>query len=187
MSRPDVKRMGELAFQQMEKVNAEVFALTYGSLVTQLLKDMEYVGEINTQLEKMGYSIGVRLVDELFAKSGVRSCSDFRETAEVIAKVGLMMFLGVKGEVVNWNNEGTKCSILLRDNPLEEFVELPSSLNKLHYSNILCGVIRGGLEQTRMKVACYFVRDTLKGDAVSEIRLELLEMTREEFIDDDDS
>jgi len=34
-----------------------------------------------------GYNIGIRLIDEFLAKSNVSSCVDFRETAEVIAKV----------------------------------------------------------------------------------------------------
>lgn len=36
-----------------------------------------------------GYNIGVRLVDEFLAKSNVSRCVDFKETAEVIAKVCL--------------------------------------------------------------------------------------------------
>ena len=35
---------------------------------------------------------------------------------------------------------------ILEDNPLVEFVELPEQYNKLWYSNILCGVMRGALE-----------------------------------------
>ena len=34
-----------------------------------------------------GYNIGVRLIDEFLAKSNVSRCIDFRETADVIAKV----------------------------------------------------------------------------------------------------
>lgn len=34
-----------------------------------------------------GYNIGVRLIDEFLAKSGVGNCANFRETADVIAKV----------------------------------------------------------------------------------------------------
>jgi len=34
-----------------------------------------------------GYNIGVRLIDEFLAKSNVSRCVDFKETAEVIAKV----------------------------------------------------------------------------------------------------
>jgi hypothetical protein len=31
-------RLGEQAFQKMDKINAEVFTLTYGSMVQQLIK-----------------------------------------------------------------------------------------------------------------------------------------------------
>lgn len=34
-----------------------------------------------------GYNIGIRLIDEFLAKSNVSRCVDFKETAEVIAKV----------------------------------------------------------------------------------------------------
>ena len=35
----------------------------------------------------MGYNIGMRLVEDFFAKSGTQRCANFRETAETIAKV----------------------------------------------------------------------------------------------------
>jgi hypothetical protein len=49
----NLARVGEQAFQKMDKINAEVFTLTYGSMVQILLKDYEDVNEVNTQLEKM--------------------------------------------------------------------------------------------------------------------------------------
>lgn len=39
------------------------------------------------QLHFRGYNIGIRLIDEFLAKSNVSRCVDFKETAEVIAKV----------------------------------------------------------------------------------------------------
>ena len=56
------------------------------------------------------------------------------------------MFLGVNATVTNWDAEGTCCSIVLEDNPLVDFVELPDTCQGLHYCNILSGVIRGALE-----------------------------------------
>lgn len=35
----------------------------------------------------MGYNIGVRLIEDFLAKSGTGSCTNFRETAEMISKV----------------------------------------------------------------------------------------------------
>jgi hypothetical protein len=55
-------------------VNAELLAMTYGAVVVQLLKDYSDVALVNAELEKMGYNIGVRMVDEFFAKS-VRGAS----------------------------------------------------------------------------------------------------------------
>jgi hypothetical protein len=43
---------------------------------------------VNKQLEKMGYNIGMRLIEDFLAKSGVGRCANFRETADMIAKVG---------------------------------------------------------------------------------------------------
>ncbi|KAL8453024.1 hypothetical protein Emag_002110 [Eimeria magna] len=185
-----------------------------------------------------GYNIGIRLVDEFLAKSGIGACGGFRETAEVIAKfhgvagivveahavalaamatraaplfhpaaavaallytaavaaaaavashillilllrllqLGLRMFLGVSAEVTNWDVQERSCSLVLSENPLADFVELPPSLANLNYCNLICGVIRGSLEQLRMRVACYFVKDMLKGDDVYEIKLELKEV-----------
>lgn len=52
-SNKNLVKAGEQAFTKMDKINAEVFTLTYGSMVQQLLKDYEDVAEVNTQLEKM--------------------------------------------------------------------------------------------------------------------------------------
>jgi hypothetical protein len=74
---------------RVDKVNAELVTLTYGTIVAQLCRDYEsdYV-EVNKQLDKMGYNIGLRLIEDYLAKSNtMRRCSNFRETAEMISKV----------------------------------------------------------------------------------------------------
>lgn len=176
-------RIGEQIWQKMPKINSELFTLTYGALVAQLMRDLEDVPAVNEKLEKMGHNIGLRLVDEFLAKSGVSNCDDFAETADVIAKVAFKMFLGVNVDVANWNQDKTACSLLLLDNPLADYVELPTHCD-LYYSNILCGVIRGALEQVQLKVSCYFVRDTLRGDDTNEIRLELKERLKDEMAEE---
>ena len=88
-------RLGDQMWQKLPKVNGELFSLTYGTLVVQLMRDLEDVEKVNEKLEAMGYNIGTRLIDEFLAKSGVSNCSDFVETADVIAKVAFKMFLGV--------------------------------------------------------------------------------------------
>lgn len=72
----------------MEKVNAELVTLTYGTVVAQLCRDLDSdYAEVNKQLDKMGYNIGVRLIEDFLAKSNTGRCSTFRDTAETIARV----------------------------------------------------------------------------------------------------
>lgn len=61
--------------------------MTYGSFVAQLIKDTEDYETVNKQLDKMGYSMGQRLIEEFLAKTGALKCTDLKETAEMIAKV----------------------------------------------------------------------------------------------------
>ena len=61
--------------------------MTYGALVVQLIQDYEDYGEVNKQLEKMGYNIGTRLIEDFLARSNLGRCADFRETGEVVSKV----------------------------------------------------------------------------------------------------
>lgn len=70
-------------------MNAELVTLTYGTIVAQLCRDYESdYAEVNKQLDKMGYNIGLRLIEDYLAKSNtMRRCSNFRETAEMISKV----------------------------------------------------------------------------------------------------
>jgi hypothetical protein len=72
----------------VDKVSAELVTLTYGSIVAQLCKDYEYnYADVNKQLERMGYNIGVRLIEDFLAKSSAPACTNFREVAEMISKV----------------------------------------------------------------------------------------------------
>ncbi|XP_058093344.1 uncharacterized protein LOC131239585 isoform X2 [Magnolia sinica] len=66
----------------------------------------------------------------------------------VVYLVGFKMFLGVTASVMNWDADGTSCSLVLEDKPLVDFVELPDTCQGLCYCNILSGVIRGALEMT---------------------------------------
>ncbi|BDA42448.1 Trafficking protein particle complex subunit 3 [Coccomyxa sp. Obi] len=170
----------------MDAINAEIFTLTYGSMVRQLIADLEDVNEVNKQLDTMGYNIGIRLIDEFLAKSKTGKCIDFRDTADKIAKVGFKMFLNTSAAVANWNADSTECSLILEDNPLTDFVELPENYAGLSYCNVLCGVIRGALEMVNINVSCNFVKDVLRGDDVSELRLKLLSQMHETYPYKDD-
>ena len=56
--------------------------MTYGALVVQLIQDYEDYSEVNKQLEKMGYNIGTRLIEDFLAREGLRvgGLTDLRET-----------------------------------------------------------------------------------------------------------
>ncbi|KAJ3107323.1 transport protein particle 22 kDa subunit [Phlyctochytrium bullatum] len=176
------RQMGEDIWKtRIEKINGELFTLTYGALVAQLVKDYEDYGEVNKQLDKMGYNMGVRLIEDFLAKSNITKCGDFKETADVITKVGFKIFLGISPTVTNWSADGKEFSIILDDNPLAEFVELPEdAADQLWFSNILCGVIRGALEMVLLQVESFMVSDQLRGDEVTEIRVKLIKVLDEE-------
>ena len=69
---------------------------------------------------------------------------------------GFKMFLGITPVVTNWSPAGDEFSLLIENNPLIDFVELPEGHNRLNYSNILCGALRGALEMVGI-YCCHFV------------------------------
>lgn len=191
-NRTKYSRAGDTAFEKSDKVSQELFVLTYGAVVQQLVSDFEDETIVNEQLRKLGRTIGTRLIDELLAKTGPSlgsRCASFRDTAEVVALTGFKMFLGIHVEVAGWNAEGTACSLLFsQGNPLTNFVELPANKENIKYCNVLCGVIQGALAMVKMNVKCDIIRDTLRGNDMDEIRLELLnfiDVAMDESFDDE--
>ena len=151
----------------MDKVNAELVTLTYGTIVAQLCTDYDYdYAQVNQQLDKMGYNIGMRIIEDFLAKSNTGRCGNFRDTAEMISKVGSVelcrplcrltppkvgfkIFLNITPTITNWTADNKQFSLLFDENPLADFVELPDdgrAQDELWFSNILCGVLRGALE-----------------------------------------
>ena len=94
------EQLGRAVFQSTatEKVNSELFSLTYGAFVVQLLRDAEGDASfVNEKLRRAGKSIGNRLIEEYLAKtmnsggmgntntnrnSVADSCKTFREVME---------------------------------------------------------------------------------------------------------
>jgi len=116
---------------------------TPAHLHLQIVKDYENVDDVNRQLEKMGYNIGVRIIEDFLARTGTSKCGDFRETSEKVQQA-FKIFLNVSPTVTSWSSASDEFSLIFETNPIAEFVELPDSQAGLKYSNILCGTIRCG-------------------------------------------
>lgn len=140
--------------------------------------------KVNQELEKMGYNIGIRLIEDFLAKTGTGRCQSFQETAEVVSKVGFKIFLNISPAVANWSADGKAFSLMLTENPLAEFVELPDddkASKELWYSNVLVGVLKGALEMVQLEVEAHFVSDVLRGDDATELRLQLVRILKDEM------
>ena len=174
---------------KVEKINSEFLTLTYGSLMVRLIKDYEKPEEINDQLEKIGYNIGIRLIDDFLAKSCIDPPKTFEEAINIITNNALSFYLnaGAKWELIkNDNNmmdsnQQNEYRIYFNENVLNEYVELPDKFKGLWYSNMICGVIRGALEAINIKVECKYTKDTLKGNETNEIRVKLIEIIEEKL------
>lgn len=62
------------------------------------------------------------------------------------------MYLGITPSITNWSPGGDEFSLILENNPLVDFVELPDNHSSLIYSNLLCGVLRGALEMVSQRL-----------------------------------
>ena len=177
-------KQGDAVWSQTEKINAELFAFTYGSLVVKLIKETDNLAEVNRTLESMGYNIGVRLIDDFLSKTDV-NCEEVADTADVIARIGFKAYLGITCDVVGWSDDKKEFSMIMTDNPMTEYVELREDFRELTYCNLICGVIRGALDMVRYKAEVNIVKDSLKGDEYTEIRVKILDKKKDEYEPDD--
>ena len=166
-SRPGIRNV------DAKKISGELFNLTYGALVVQILRDYEDVEKVNKELDKIGYNIGIRLVEDFLARTNSGKCQNFRDTAEKL-QLGFKLFLNVQPTVTGWNPKSDEFSLLFDNNPLGEFVELPDQCSDLVYANLICGAIRGALEMVHIEVSTWFVQDTLIGSNVTELKVKFV-------------
>ncbi len=176
-------RAGDIAFARMEKVNAELLALTYGAVVSELLRSVKETHQVEHELEKMGHNMGVRLIDEYLAKTTNPACQSFKDVMESLSRIGAKMFLGIDADV----SEISSKSFLLSfpENPLNDFVQLPPTMKDFSYSSLYCGIIKGALEQIHLKVDCKFTKDILRGDDTNSIQVDLVGVMRPDDDEDD--
>jgi hypothetical protein len=55
----------------------------------------------------------------------------FNSSPGYAPQTAFKMFLGVTAQVINWSADGNEFSLILEENPLTDFVELPEEHNKL--------------------------------------------------------
>ena len=188
---------GEYIFAKNPRVTAELLTISYWAFVLRIIKDdagssssgsRKNAGEVNCSLNKMGYNIGCRMAEEFFAKAPSNGlCRDFTDKARVLGEQAIKIFLGVAAEVANFDADGKAFSLILRENPMGDFVILPAPYgSKLWYSNILCGFIHGSLEMVNIKVNAYFKKDLLSCHDLTEIRVELKEIIKDKYEEDED-
>ena len=168
---------------KVERINSELLTFTYGSLIVRLIKDYEKPEEINEQLEKMGYNIGIRLIDDFLAKSCISAPKTFKEAIEIIRGQAMPFYLNIKVDTITYGMK--EYGLTFVDNPLNDYVELPEKYQDLWYSNILCGVIRGAFEAINIRVECRYKKDTLKGHDKNEIRVKLIEIIEEKLAEEE--
>jgi len=152
------------------RLNSELFTLTYGSLITQLIKDYESTEAVNKQLERLGYNIGIRLIEDFLARSPTAGrCVDLRESAERVQSA-IKLYTPLNPSLTNITSEEFS---LLFDNchPFAEFAELPDNCQELKYCNVLVGCIKGALNSVQMEVQCWIEKDFLKGDSCTEVKV----------------
>jgi hypothetical protein len=179
---------GAALWQKQPKANAELFALTYGALVGELVRDYETVQEIQQQLDTMGHSIGIRCIEELLAKqdSPTAGSPSFVESADMV-QMAFRMFLGVTAETAAVPDKPEAAyTVTFADNPLSLFVELPTEgpLADLEYSQLLCGLVRGVLEMLQFDVTAKMSSSTVAGHDTNIMLVELQQVLQQGAGDD---
>jgi hypothetical protein len=149
----------------------------------QIINDHKDLNVVNLELYKIGYNMGIRMVDEFFARTNIEQCRDFYDTISVLTKVGFKMFLGIEAEISRASSDNRTFHITFKNNPLLDFVELPQGMEQLNFSNVIPGAITGALRMLSMVVECTYVQDKLKGHPEDEISIKLIQIVNEGYVE----
>lgn len=164
-------------WQKQDKCNAEFFALTYGALVAELLRDFEDDASVSNELDRMGHSIGVRCIEEVLAKANNVPTQSFASDTPDICALAFRMFLGIQLESNKASD--TSYTLTFNENPLATFVELPKEREGLEYSQLYAGMIRGMLEMLQFDVTTRVSKTQLRGNDTNEITVELKQILQD--------
>jgi trafficking protein particle complex subunit 3 len=187
---------GMALWAKQSKCNAEFFALTYGALVAELLRDFEDDGSVTAELDRMGHSIGVRCIEEVLAKAnyyngssgggggGAVPTQSFAADTPDLCALAFRMFLGLSMEAHRGGGgpettAATAYTLVFTENPLATFVELPKEREGLEYSQLYAGMIRGMLEMLQFDVTATVTKTVLRGHEVNEITVELKQILQD--------
>ncbi|CAD5213244.1 unnamed protein product [Bursaphelenchus xylophilus] len=136
---------------EQRSMNADLFSLTYGALVMDLINDLDKTTDVNSKLDKIGYQMGLRMADDFLAKNPrIGRCSSVPQLSEVLAKQAFKLYLGTEAAVTFMSAD--EFQLRLDSNPLTEFVEIPPEYKDLCYSQVICGAIRGAMEAIHIEV-----------------------------------
>lgn len=182
-----LKQLGEHVYQQnMKKINAEFFNVTYGSFVRTLIDFYDSdADKCNQKLKAMGENIGARLIDDFYSKvtNQIPRCSNLKDLGNTIAYVGFKMYINTVPKVIfDESNRTIKFRFDGSANIFNKFVELPDDIKegKLYYSNIVSGIIKAALAGIALNCDVEFVSDTLLDDQYTDIQISNVKRIKDE-------
>ena len=94
------------------------------------------------------------------------------------------MFLNIVPTVAHWSGDGKEFSLILEDNPLIEYAELPQAYidQGLQYCSMLCGVIRGALEMMHIQAEVSLTKCALRNRGEhTQIKVKFIQMLEAEL------
>lgn len=156
-----------------DKVNVELFSLTYGSLVRAIVKETNNIEDANNKLAKIGENMGDRITDDIVVNYDNKITS-LKDACEMIAKFAFKNYLGVTAEISEPSENRIIISIL--DNPITRYVSIPPEYDGLIYLMPLLGLIKKMLEQLHFSTEVTLIHDRLTSQEcnTNDIEIKLL-------------